>query len=113
MCFIANNSIAACFSCANPNFPLFFYDPFLASKQHSFGTDFLAALSTPCWGDRFVMPLLVVANIVSNSFLLLLVRHLLLEAMHLLLVADIVSYCFLYTKSLRRKRSQLDRSHDR
>ena len=34
--------------------------------------------------------LVLVANIVPSSFLLLLVRHLLLEAMHLFLVANIV-----------------------
>ena len=41
------------------------------------------------------MHLFLVANIVSNSFLLLLVRHLLLLAMHLFLVANIVSNSFL------------------
>ena len=35
--------------------------------------------------------LFLILILVSNSFLLLLVRHLLLEAMHLLLVANIVS----------------------
>ena len=41
--------------------------------------------------DRQTKPYILITFIVSTSFLLLIVRHLLLEAMHLLLVANIVS----------------------
>ena len=43
---------------------------------------------------RGLASLFLIANIVSNSFLLLLVRHLLLEAMHLFLVASCYSHLF-------------------
>ena len=43
--------------------------------------------------------MLCLASFVSNSFLLLLVRHLLLEAMHLLLVANIV-YTYIYISTV-------------